>query len=261
MEENSEIQDKIDQYLLNKMSNDEKSLFENEMITFPELFEKVNIQKMIFDEINRKEEILSIFRNADYEHDRKIKAKKIFIRRYLSIAAIVTAVSFFVIWQPTQFSNQKIADAYGTFSPNEFLLDNGNTGNTRFASSINLDFDSLEIQSISQSLKLYNNHKYKLAADSFEKIVNLRERNTDLALYMSISQFRSGDTKKSIVNLDYLSNLIHFQGRELACYYLALSNIQSGNLSEARKILKILKATNGKYSISAEEILHKMRYF
>lgn len=260
MENISNIQDRIDQYFLNKMSNEESILFEEEIKSNPELHEKVALQKMIFEEINRKENFLSLLRASDNDRSQKVRARKMFFYRTISLAAMITGIAF-IIWQPTQLSNQKIADTYSTFHPNKFSMDAGIDENTRSIGNMYWRFDSLEIQNIIQSLKYFENNNYNLAAASFEKIANLKEKNADLALLMAISQLKSGDSEKALLNFEYLSKQSQFLDKELAYYYLALSNIQLGKLSVARKMLRILKTNNGTYSNSANEILHKMRYF
>lgn len=301
MDDNNNIQDKIDRYLLNKMIDEEKHLFEEELITNSDLNEKVTLQKLLFDEITRRGDFFSILKSADrnretqevkeqtkapvdilygpdittisanqaesvlvlqnIEKDKRIATQSIIRLKYFSIAAMVIGISLIVYMQPTKFSNQKILDNYAFVYPGNYATEASSDINTRDINNLYLTFDSLEIKDINNALKLYEGKNYNLAANSFKKIQNLKNRDTDLTLYFAIALLKSGKSEEAITTLEFLINKPYYQSKEVAYYYLALAFIQSDNLSDARKILKILRNSNGTYSKNAAEILNKMRLF
>ena len=65
MEGNFELQDKIDRFLLNQMTEEERNNFIIDMETNPELKESVSIQKQIIDEINERESFMAILEKAE----------------------------------------------------------------------------------------------------------------------------------------------------------------------------------------------------
>jgi hypothetical protein len=261
MQEEDKIQELIDKYLLNKMSNEEKYHFEKEMTSDLDLQEKVKLQKMIINEIRRKEELYTIYKSVEEIHNEKVKTKRILLYRAFSIAALITGIAF-IIWQPTQYSNNKIINKYSTDFPNQFSLEEPTNGLTRgFYIGFSGDFDANEKENLSLALQSYENQNYVQSAHYFQIIDSLLFRDPDLALYMSISQFKSGIDKVAIVNFKYLCTLENFRFQEQAQFFLSLAYIKSGKISEARRLLRKIKDGKSEYSLQATNILSKMRWF
>lgn len=69
MEEAQDINSRIDHYLLNQMQPDERAVFEYEMKQDPDLSEKVRIQGLITEEIQRREEFFLIMKEVEEDRN------------------------------------------------------------------------------------------------------------------------------------------------------------------------------------------------
>ena len=164
------------------------------------------------------------------------------------------------IWQPTRMSNKNIFNSYYETIP---ILDELTPSDqiTRSTNNLLKSFDQSEQKQIISSIENYNKKDFKETIKLLEKIDSLKEKEPYLDLILAISQLKSGDIEKANSNLEYLSNLIDFQFKETALYNLALLKVKNGELRDARKILKKLESSKGRYSTKSREILKKMKYF
>lgn len=277
MKEDQEIQDKIDRYLLNQMSESERKNFKIEMDNDPKLRESVDTQELIVAEINERESFMAILEEAETARksnssktkpikrvdEPSIKNRKTFHINYIyavSIAAAIIGVVF-IIWQPHKSSNQSIYNSYALAYASSNMLESSNTIKTRGGTIFFENFNPSDNAKINEALSLYYNQEYNAASIIFEQVLVPKGKNNELVLYMAISELFSNNLDTAINNLTYLSSLNNYAFKDQVDYYLSLAYIKSNQLSKARKLLNHLVEGNSEYTTQATEILNEMRWF
>ena len=190
------------------------------------------------------------------------KDQKIFPWKTMLVAAMLIGISIIVFWQPTKYSNKVILDTYAYNYANESLFIAQNWDEeTRSVISYNIIFSPREILILDSARYLYKNQNFKSAADKFEKVNNLIEKNSELSMLMAFSQLKSGLYDKAYTNYSKLTQNSDIPIFQEAKYYLALTLIGRDDNKSARKLLKDIVKSDGEYSNDAKKILAKMRWF
>lgn len=276
MKENQKIQDKIDRFLLGQMSTDEKKNFTSEMNNNPDLKRTVDTQKLIVDEINERESFMAILNDAEnseasindsatsiIEENTLTNTHKLFDIDYrwtISIAAAILGLVF-IIWQPHKTSNNGVYSKYALAYAGSNLLESDNNVKTRGGAIYFENLNPTENQKIDEALSFYYKEEYSKAKTLFEQVLVPREKNTELVLYMAISELYSNDFDKAINNLRYLNNLNDYIFKEPSAFYLALAYIKTNQIHKARKLLNDLRQGDSEYASQANEMLTRMRWF
>lgn len=256
MDQDISKQDLIDKYLQNEMSLSEKQDFEKEMQSDIDLRETVKMQKMIIDEIRQREGFLRILNKAD-------KPIIPMYTKVLAIAAIFIGLLILTFWQPCNYSNNTIFNKYFAVVPVS-IHQRQNIIYQGLTLGEECEFDNLNDQECSEikvAIILYKNKNFTQASVIFEKILNPLQKNYELSFYMTVSQLMSGRIRNGQNNLEVLCKVPSFIYHDKVIYYLALTYIKEGELSKARDLLRTIRKSGGEYSIEAEQILKKMRWF
>ncbi len=115
MENNHTSQDKIDDYLLDRMSKLDREAFEKEMAKSDQIRKDVELQRMIKDEINERGSFFKIMEDAEKQKTGSLLFFR--SRTFYAIAASILILVTFFIWQPTQMSNEAIVEQYAFAIP------------------------------------------------------------------------------------------------------------------------------------------------
>jgi hypothetical protein len=259
MENNHTLQDKIDDYLLDRMSKLDREAFEKEMSESDQLRQDVELKQMIKDEINERASFFKIMKDAEKQKT----VSFIFFRSrtfYAMAASILILITFF-IWQPTQMSNEAIVEQYAFAIP----LDDGvlTRGESDQIAKSKCPFDNLfpdECQTILRAFVFYENQEYAKARTLFEQVLSPPEKNEKISLFMAISQLKSGNGQIALETLQTIETSDEIKNKEQVKYYKALSYLAIGNKGKAKKLL--VELTEGtKYAETANEIMKSMKWF
>ena len=260
----------FDAYIEFKLSNEERVVFEAKLKDDSEFKLQFDAHKAVvkhFREVDRDElkEKLKVFHE---EMERKIRIRRI-VTWTVSMAAILAGF-IFLLWQPTQSSNQKIFELYAVVSPDTIFRNIITSYNGDMVRGNNLirgdeciieNFTNDDCNKAEKALKYYNDKNYSLVVRELDSIKNLKKKNSILLLYLAISQLKAGDVDKAIGSFEYLSSIKGFSYKEQSEYYYGLALLKNGKLSEARAKFKSVKQYNGKYTVEAKKILKQMRWF
>ena len=259
MEDKSYLRDRIDSYLLNKMTDQEISDFETEIEKDISLKEKVELQRMIISEIQLQEEFYEIIGERPKGMSVRIITLKKTFWYSVSIAAVL--IAFFIFVQPQKLSNSKISEQFAYYIPFEKEVYILSKELTRGEECSLPNLSALECKEAKSALIQYNNKEFEQAKRSLSKILARRKKNNELLFYLSLCQIETNELKFGIENLEYLQDQNMSEYIDDINYQLALAYIKNGQNSRARIELKKILSDNGKYAGSARKTLKKLRWF
>jgi hypothetical protein len=112
-----------------------------------------------------------------------------------------------------------------------------------------------ESSSLEEGISLYNQNKFKEAAEIFSGVLQSQPSNQEALYYSGMSDYQLKMYDKSLITLSKVgSSSRHY---DEARWYRALIYIASGQKTEARKLLKELSKPGNSYSDKAIEELKK----
>ncbi|MBL7830585.1 MAG: tetratricopeptide repeat protein [Saprospiraceae bacterium] len=161
------------------------------------------------------------------------------------LAAVFTGIIVFagIAYQYFAVTNTKklFANAYNFLPPPDSY--------TR-----SVDRDSLNFDTLDGSMVLYGQQKFSEAIDAFEQRLKRSPKDSQTYLYAGICYL---ETNKPDVAIDYLkkARINSQQFYPAATWYLALTYIKTGKISEANILLKELNETENEYQQKAKELL------
>jgi hypothetical protein len=202
--------------------------------------------------------------NKDNEEE-KFAADKNRFGHYIRMAAYLAAASllFFVIWQPFQDTNQEIYNKYATVDVSALNLVS-TPGESTLRDLSEEHFKGLSIEetiTATEAYSLYLKKEYRAAAAGFQKANIGRDKGSKLMIFQAITQMRLSQYDESTNTLDTILSIPDHPYNEDALYYKALVLIAKGERSKAKKVLRMIRESNGKYSSKAKEILSQIRWF
>jgi len=224
MENDHTLNDRIDNYLMDRMSKVGREAFEKEMAESDQIRQDVELQRMIKDEISERAAFFKIMEGAE-----KQKAGRfLFIssRTFYAIAASILILVTFFIWQPTQMSNEAIVEQYAAVIPVQKYQDMYYESGLRQGTGL----DSLNIERMKQALHHFNQKEYQKASPILEALLNDSSNRGIKHLFE--------DTK----------------------FILALAYLHQGKKKQSRHLLETFDRSSIYYDES-KEILSKMRWF
>lgn len=256
MENDHTLKDKLDDYLLDRMSMVEREAFEKEMAESDQLRQDVELQRMIKDEISERASFFKIMECAEKQKTGRF----IFFRSrtFYAIAASILILVTFFIWQPTKMSNEAIVAQYAFAIP----IDDGvlTRGESDQIAKAECPFDNLfpdECQKILEAFTNYKNQEYEKARKLFEEVLSPPEKNEMISLFMAISQLKSGKGQLALETLQAIETSPVIQNKEQVKYFKALSFIAIGDKGRAKTLLLEL-ADGDEYAVEANEIIKKL---
>ena len=107
----NEIQDQIDKYLLSKMTMAEKAIFEKQLLDNSELKEKIEIQRLIINELQYRRDFERIIKQKN-SGTLGIVASKIPLRKIMIVAWSAAAIFIGAFFVNQAFVNSRMDDLY-----------------------------------------------------------------------------------------------------------------------------------------------------
>ena len=222
----------IENYLNNNLSLDEKIAFEKSILETPLLANKIEEVKQLLLGI----ESAVLKNNLDNFHEelhpvRKIQSETLDAKEspkkpknmaiFYSIAAAIIIV-FGIFW---------------------FMRDS-NTPEKLFAKHFTPDPGLPTVMSTTRDYSFYEGmvdykrKEYSVAIKKWEKLVSEKENNDTLNYFLGVAYLAEGDAETSLKYLEPAQKFNNGIFKEDAYYYVALAKLKTGELEEAKKLLK-----------------------
>ncbi len=238
--ENIEV---IEKYLLGKMTQEERTLFEKRLSTDSDLkLETEIVSSIIFsiksNDSNRLREELF---KTENEIQNKNKTKQIPV--FLKIAAILLVAfipaAYFIL---NYFNNQELPKLAEQYKPTETGLPvlMSNTSDKEF----------------NGAMSLFQAKRYNDARNEFIKISNKKPNNDTLLFFNALCSFELEEFEIAETNLKTILRFKYSYWKEKSEWWLTLSLLSQNKKQEARMILvNIQSSENHKFKKEAEKLL------
>ena len=232
----------FEKYLLNEMTAEEQSEFENKLQTDENFREQFQIYKETtqFLELKFSKEAVDFKQNLKVigsNHFGKLVTKKSKVislqSKWFAVAAMF--VVFMGVWYFNQSGNPTFSD-YNKYNEAHFI-ERSDTN-----------------QNLVDAQTFFNAKDYKKASQSFAKIEDLT--NPELQLYYAISLIETNDYTKASVLLTNISqgNSVY---KEEAIWYMALSSLKQKDYKTCKKQLELISQDSEKYN-QAQKLLKEL---
>lgn len=232
----------FEKYLLNEMTAEEQSEFENKLQTDENFREQFQIYKETtqFLELKFSKEAVDFKQNLKAigsNHFGKPVTKKSKVislqSKWFAVAAML--VVFMGVWYFNQSGNPTFSD-YNNYNEAHFIERSDNN------------------QNLVDAQTFFNAKDYKKASQSFAKIEDLT--NPELQLYYAISLIETNDYTKASVLLTNISqgNSVY---KEEAIWYMALSSLKQKDYKTCKKQLELISQDSEKYN-QAQKLLKEL---
>lgn len=236
---NEELTEKIDRYLMQEMTLEERTTFDFELEKDPILRENLATQRMTKDlleadaYIDLKEKVRSINRQ---------KANKIGLKIALKVAAILVLMlipTYFFV--SNQFSDQALFSAYAEPYPDRITMMGNNTN-----------------EMISEAMQFYNKQEYKEAAELFHILIESSPEKEEFIIYESVSLMNIGQTESAVKILETRLNSSSVNTVVIE-WQLILAYLANKQGEKALPLVKnFLKHNNGYQQENAENLLEDL---
>ncbi len=246
---NQEYFERCENYLLDKMSTEERSDFENELKQNVELKREFEIAQAIHASAELsvraklKDELEGIHqKHFDQIENETIKEEP---RRNLFIGIAIGLIAVLLIWAAAKIITQKETmpeTIYAqNFTPPDLDL-------TYRGSSVDRLFQMLESS--------YEEGDYKKFVDYVEGKDSLLNANPRLMLASGVAQMEMGKGKEAREHFKKLmENAIY---RDQANWYIGLSYLKENDTENARRFLEIISKSSNRYRDQSIQILKKI---
>lgn len=254
MENNLEIQEKIQAYLTRTMPTQERVIFEAQLQTDATLREEVifyklmtatfqitngkqNVQDMVQD-IAKKKPLIPDF--SHFEPKSTLAFSKGMTIFGIIALLVVSGISFFQYQQNAQHIAKLTHLTQSMATPMEMLI----------------AIPDIPSDALTLGVQAYEQRNYALAAEQLQKHLQVQPKDVFAVLYLGISQYFLGEKEKAIATLLPLTTIqepINYASQ----WYIALSYISQGDLNKAKSFLQILADTK-EYGEKAKQLLKDM---
>lgn len=232
----------FEKFLLNEMTAEEQSEFENKLQTDDNFREQFQIYKETTQFLELKfskdavdfKQNLKVIGSNHFGKPITKKSKVISLQsKWFAVAAML--VVFMGVWYFNQSGNPTFSD-YNNYNEAHFIERSDNN------------------QNLVDAQTFFNAKDYKKASQSFAKIEDLT--NPELQLYYAISLIESDDYEKASVLLTNISqgNSVY---KEEAIWYMALSSLKQKDYKTCKKQLELISQDSEKYN-QAQKLLKEL---
>lgn len=187
---------------------------------------------------------------------------------YLKALSIAASILLFIgIWQPQHLSDKKLYSNYLSNLDNNSISDYTSTeiineqNGLRGGEEHFRNYNDSETMQLLNAILMVKQKKFENALEIFNSLHVDKEKNSGLALYLSIAQLNTDNLNDAILNLEYLSNLSGFMYRDESKYHLAFAYLKLGERRKAKQLLKEFVNSKSKFSSQAQITLDKIRWF
>ena len=226
MTDNHDIQDRVDRYLLNRMSEAERTEFERQMRDDKELREQVNFTRIVKTELADRARLEEMMQRCDDSRRRQLtlrRRKIVWLTTSLSAAAVV-ALGVFFSWN----GNDRIVPKVSTAGSE--IAFRGSSTSANVASLINSGKYEEALATVDSLKTVLDNYNTEIAADT---CIADDER-----------QYRLTESTKEADRLDWLrANALIGLGKtdEAAAILLRLRSEKSAYANQADSLYKLIK--------------------
>jgi tetratricopeptide (TPR) repeat protein len=250
MKRTQEIFEKIEEYIMNTLSQEERTVFEKEMDEDIELQLEVAKHRAIHntlgdqDVLNFKEKLIRISANIKEEKKKEETVASTFkFSSYWKIAATVIVLLGIssLIWRTTTTRNQTqnlYSAYYKPFPVNDMVRGSTDT-----------------ISVIKDAIKHYSNKSYDsvvLALEKYPDLVNQQQ----LQLYLGNSYLNIGEEEKAATQFKEIKTNDKYH--EIAQWYLSLTYLKLNSPKKTTSLLKDIIEYNGTYKNQAVQLLNSL---
>ncbi|MFD2908811.1 tetratricopeptide repeat protein [Flavobacterium ardleyense] len=237
-----ELYIEFEKYLLNEMTTQEQSEFENKLQTDDSFSEQFQIYKETTQFLKLKfskeagdfKENVHVIGSSHFGKPARRRSKVISLQsKWFAVAAML--VVFMGVWYFNQSGNPNFSD-YNKYNEAHFI-ERSDTN-----------------QNLVDAQTFFNAKDYKKASQSFAKIEDLT--NPELQLYYAISLIESDDYAKASVLLKNISqgNSVY---KEEAIWCSALSSLKQKDYKTCKKQLELISQESEKYN-QAQKLLKEL---
>jgi tetratricopeptide (TPR) repeat protein len=268
--DNFEIEERIDRYLDNTMTEAEKTAFEIEINNSPELEEQVELNQLIktYHEHPEIPDVRKLIQStmtkqqveipAEYKENTITKAfatpeNRFTIRRILPIAALAASIVLAIIIVPYFMPTGDVF--VDNFKPTPDLSISFKDEKLQLISEEKRTDLNKQVKTIEKALK----HKeYDKALDLLDALFQKNWYKDELFIYRANALLGKGETQQAIEEYQtLLDNNTKF--KNMTKWYLALAYIKDKNLEKAKSLLEVLSNTSDKdYQKKAKQLLKKL---
>ena len=249
--------DKIEKYLLNRMTEREKADFENELQNNDLLNEQLELEQAIVGQIQKRAFIDEQINIAKKEMQGG-KTIRLTIYSVVSIAAIFIMVLLVQgVWHGQQY-DKMYAENFIPYKDGylENYVARGEISRSTNSGSGSLTRGEVVIDSLLINVFMaYNKGEFTKAELQFDQLLEHQD-NPELRFYLAVTQLENGKAELAIKTLQPLYNLKQdYRYFEQIRWYLSLSHLKLHHKTEAMKYLNELILLNKVYWIKAAIIM------
>ncbi len=236
IQRNQDIFERIERYMQGEMTEQEKSAFEAEIATNPDLQREMEKHKELVDAL-KDQEILDFRRKIQtIEGKEKAQARSLRKRLMRFAAAIVLIIGLTaVIWYTFRADTKNLYENYFTAYPVESQIRGS------------------EVEGISNALDLYKDGEYEEAIPGLEQMLMKEPENGLLKIYLGNSLMEFNEMRKAVgLFTEFNSEMAYY---EEARWYLALAYLKMDQKESSKSVLKEIIEYDGIYKDKAESLL------
>lgn len=252
------LQNQIERYLLNKMTEEETMIFSEKINGDPLLKNEVELTALIIGatkKVGEKKDLadIDVLRNASSTEIQMLtKRKKVnpFLKTMFwvtsSAAVILVAVVLFNFNKQNNYTEELFASYYQPYV-DETEFDRGGS-----------DLSKEDAVFLTDALSLYNNKKYAEALTVFDQISD--DNQHTVSIFKAVCLLETGKAKQAVQLLETAlsENGEGWEYYQDAQWYLALAYVKSRRIEDAVNLLKIIKEENKFYAPISTDLLEKM---
>ncbi len=228
----------IENYILNKLNEEELMAFENKLARDVNLKKKVEEFRSLIEsiEISALKEKMDEFHDEDFSNTISLTHKKN-TNWYKKIAiaasiALLIGLGGFGIFN-TKNSNQKLYSKY--FKPDPGLP-------TVMSTTNEYDFYDAMVN--------YKRGEYDLAIKKWEVILTTKPQNDTINYFLGAAYLAANNEQKAIKHLKIVTNNTRSNFNKDAFYYKGLAYLKTGNIELSKESLILSNSEKGKKIIS-----------
>ncbi len=241
------LEECIDQYLLNRMSPEEKADFEKSMSADPALKQQVRIQQQLIKHLraNENASLKKWLQNTVQSSQSPITIQKRAWKWVLPIAALLVLALMVTFLLPhfTQEKNTEQSFTQLAPVPQNYL---------------SLDLRGIDSHSLfNMGMKFYEKGNYDEAMVCFNKMDDWEAVDANGIFYIGLTAMLVKDFQKAIQAFDSVRGQ-DFYFREYLPIYDGIMQMELGNYAEAEESLQQVSDGNGKFAPLAKELLSKL---
>jgi hypothetical protein len=245
---------KIDNYLLGKMSSEEKNAFEQEINQNQDLQKEVEAQRLAHKVI--KADVNNLLQDRMNQWEKKAQSQSR-IRR-LSIIAVSVAAAAVILFllMPTQSAHLQLYQQH--YEPVADFLTPELDG--LIASQGFVQGRAEQLKELKEGINFYHQGQAQKAIPILDKYLSsgLNVKTKEVQLYLALSYLATQQSPQAIPLLSALSQDTAFAQATTARWYHALALVQDNQLAEAKEVLESLQE-DSTFDEEARELLEGIR--